>query len=85
MLIIDCFGHNIYIGDQLVGYIKDNALYISGRKFADITDDGVISFGAKQLGYVDDDGSIIIHGKEIGYIDGENNFVFYKSFANMSK
>lgn len=85
MLIIDCFGHNIYIDDNLVGYIQENQLIISGRKFADITDDGIISFGEKKLGFVDDDGSIIINNREVGYIDNGNNFVFYKSFANISK
>ena len=85
MLIIDCFGHNIYVDEDLIGYIQANELIISGRKFAGITDDGVISFGEKKLGYVDDDGSIIINGREIGYIDAENNFVFYKSFANIAK
>ena len=85
MLIINCFGHNIYIDENLVGYIQENQLIISGRKFADITDDGIISFGEKQLGYVDDDGSIIINNREVGYIDNDNNFVFYKSFANNTK
>ena len=84
MLIIDCFGHNIYIGDQIVGYIRDNLLYVSGRKFADITDDGEISFGDKYLGYVDDDGSIIIHDKEVGYINENNDFVFAMSRLNSS-
>lgn len=81
MLIIDCFGHNIYIDKDIVGYIKDNELIISGRKFADITDEGVISFGGKEVGYIDDDGSIIINDREVGYIDAQNNFVFYKSFV----
>lgn len=81
MLIIDCFGHNIYIDKDIVGYIKDNELIISGRKFADITDEGVISFGGKEVGYVEDDGSIIINDREVGYIDAQNNFVFYKSFV----
>lgn len=85
MLIINCFGHNIYIDENLVGYIQENQLIISGRKFADITDDGIIYFGEKQLGYVDDDGSIIINNREVGYIDNDNNFVFYKSFANNTK
>ena len=85
MLIIDCFGKNIYIEDEMVGYITENQLMISGRKFADITDDGIISFGPKRLGYVDDDGTIIINEREVGYIDGDNNFIFYKSFANLSK
>ena len=85
MLIIDCFGHNIYVDKDLIGYIQANELIISGRKFADITDDGVISFGQKELGYVDDDGSVIINNREVGYIDNDNNFVFYKSFANSTK
>ena len=79
MLIIDSFGKNIYLENDLIGYISDNKLFIKGNKFADITDDGEISFGPKKLGYVDDDGSIIINGKEVGYIDQDNNFVFYKS------
>lgn len=81
MLIIDSFGRNIYIDEKLVGYIGENTLFINGRKFADITDEGEISFGEKKIGYVDDDGSILINGKEVGYIDGDNNFVFYKSLA----
>lgn len=81
MLIIDSFGKNIYIEDDLVGYLKDNIMFIKGNKFADITDDGVISFGPKKLGYVDEDCSIIINGKEVGYIDPDNNFVFYKSLG----
>ena len=81
MLIIDSFGHNIIIGKDIVGYIKDNTLFVSGRKFADITDDGVISIGDKYMGYVDDDGSIIIKDKEVGYINENNDFVFYKSLA----
>ena len=85
MLIIDCFGHNIYVDDRLIGYIQENELIISGRKFADITDDGVISFNQKEIGYIDDDGSIIIKEKEVCYINGNNDFVFYKSFANMAK
>lgn len=81
MLIIECFNHNIYVDDKLIGYIGENTLLINGKKFADLTDDGIISFGDKELGYVDDDGSIIINNKEVGYIDADNNFVFYKSMA----
>ena len=85
MLIIDCFGHNIYIDKELVGYSQENELIITGRKFADITDDGIISFGQKEVGFIDDDGSIIINDREVGYIDADNNFVFNKSFANIKK
>ena len=83
MLIIDSFGHNIYIGDQLVGYIKDNVLFVSNRKFADITDNGDIFFDGKEVGYVEEDGSIIIHDKEVGYINENNDFVFYKTFGGI--
>ena len=81
MLIIDSFGKNIYIDEKLVGYIGGNVLYINGNKFAEISDDGIISFPPKKIGFVDDDGSIIINDKEVGYIDGDNNFVFYKSLG----
>lgn len=77
MLIIDSFGKNIYIEDNLVGYIGENVLYINGQKFAEITDDGKIFFPPKQIGYIDDDGTIFINSKEAGYIDGDNNFIFY--------
>ena len=81
MLIIDSFGKNIYIDEKLVGYIGENVLYINGNKFAEISDDGIISFPPKKIGFVDDDGSISINDKEVGYIDGDNNFVFYKSLG----
>lgn len=81
MLIIDSFGKNIYIDEQLVGYIGENVLFINGNKFAEITDDGIISFGDKKLGYIDDDNSIIINNREVGFVDAENNFIFYKSLA----
>lgn len=83
MLIIDSFGKNIYIDRDLVGYIGPNTLYIKGHKFADITDDGIISFGPKKIGYIDEDNSIIINGNEVGYIDGEHNFVFYNTIGNI--
>lgn len=82
MLIINCFGHNIYIDDRIVGYIKDNTLLIGGKKFAEITDDGIISMDNREIGFVDDDGSIIINDREVGYINEQNDFVFHKTLAN---
>ena len=78
MLIIDSFGKDIYVGDVRVGYIGDNELFMGKRKFADITDNGVLSFENQEIGYIEDDGSIIIRDKEVGYIDEKQNFVFYK-------
>ena len=76
-LIVDSFGKNIYINQELVGYIGRNVLFIGGRKFCDISDEGIISYDDIEIGYVDDDGSIIVKGEEVGYIDPDNNFVFY--------
>lgn len=83
MLFIDCFGHNIYVNKQLVGYIGENELLISGKKFADLSDDGIISINKKEVGYIDDDGTIIIRDKEVGYVDGNNDFVFFETWAKM--
>ena len=83
MLFIDCFGHNIYVSKQLVGYIGENELIISGKKFADLSDDGVISINKKEVGYIDDDGTIIIRDKEVGYVDGNNDFIFLETWQKM--
>lgn len=79
-LIVDSFGKNIYVHEQLVGYIGRNILYLAGKKFADISDEGIISYDDKEIGYVDDDGSIMVNDEEVGYVDPDNNFVFYKVF-----
>ena len=79
-LIVDSFGKNIYINEELVGYIGRNVLFIGGRKFADISDDGTISYDEVEIGYVDEDGSIIVKDEEVGYVDPNGNFVFYKPF-----
>ena len=83
MLFIDCFGHNIYVNKQLVGYIGENELIISGKKFADLSDDGVISINKKEVGYIDDDGTIIIRDKEVDYVDGNNDFIFLETWQKM--
>ena len=83
MLYIDCFGHNIYVNKQLVGYIGENELIISGKKFADLSDDGIISINKKEVGYIDDDGTIIIRDKEVGYVDGNNDFIFLETWQKM--
>ena len=83
MLFIDCFGHNIYVNKQLVGYIGENELIISGKKFADLSDDGVISINKKEVGYIDDDGTIIIRDKEVGYVDGNNDFIFLETWQKV--
>lgn len=79
MHIVNSFGKNIFIENKQIGYIDRKGLFINGHKFADVTEDGNISFGDKWIGYVDEDGYIIINDAEVGYIDLENNFVFYKT------
>ena len=77
MQIVECFGKNVFVGKQMIGYIDREGIFIDRQKFADITPEGVISFNKQEIGFVDDDGYIIIKGKEAGYIDTDNNFVFY--------
>ena len=77
MQIVECFGKNVFVGKQMIGYIDREGIFINRQKFADITPEGVISFNKQEIGFVDDDGYIILKGKEAGYIDTDNNFVFY--------
>ena len=77
MQIVESFGKNVFIGKQMIGYIDREGIFINRQKFADVTEDGIISYNKQRIGYVDEDGYIFIKGKEAGYIDTENNFVFY--------
>ena len=77
MQIVECFGKNVFVGKQMIGYIDREGIFINRQNFADITPEGVISYNKQEIGFVDDDGYIIIKGKEAGYIDTDNNFVFY--------
>lgn len=77
MQIVESFGKNIFVGDQMIGYIDREGIFINRHKFADVTPDGVISYNQQKIGYVDEDGYIIVKRKEVGYIDTDNNFVFY--------
>jgi len=78
MNIVPCFGKNIFVGDEIVGYIRPNELVVNKHVFATITDDGEISLNEKNVGYVDDDGTIYINDREVGYVDCDNNFRFIK-------
>ena len=52
MLFLDCYNKNVYIGDELVGYINHNGvIFISGRKFATLTEDGEIYIEKFKAGY----------------------------------
>ena len=58
MQIVESFGKNVFVGEKMVGYIDRQGIFINRQKFADITPEGEISFGAKKLGYVDEDAVI---------------------------
>ena len=85
MQIVECFGKNVFVGKQMIGYIDREGIFINRQKFAVVSPDGIISYNDQEIGYVDDDGSIIINDREVGYINEKNDFVFYKSFANLAK
>ena len=43
MLVLDSYGKNVYIGEELVGYIdRYGNMFINGKKFAFLTEDGKI-------------------------------------------
>lgn len=77
MQIVECYGKNVFVDKQMVGYIAREGIFINRQKFADLTSNGDIVRVNVKVGRIDEDGYIIIKGKEVGYIDNENNFVFY--------
>lgn len=77
MQIVECYGKNVFVGKQMVGYIAREGIFINRQKFADLTSNGDIVRVNVKVGHIDEEGYIIIKSKEVGYIDNDNNFVFY--------
>ena len=49
MLVIDSFGKNIIVDGNIIGYLRENVMFVSGRKFAEISDEGVITFDGRKI------------------------------------
>ncbi|MCH3909429.1 MAG: hypothetical protein LKF75_04440 [Bacilli bacterium] len=82
------YGHNIYIDDTLVGYISHDQegtaiLFISGRKFAEIDEEGHISMNDVEVGYIDDGGDVYLHNRYVGEVDPTNDIRFYGAKLKM--
>lgn len=87
MIIVQCYGHNVYIDETLVGYITKNTndegeIYISGHRFCKITDDGILTINREKVGYVDDGGDIYLHDRLVGEVTPQNDFRFVGSRLN---
>lgn len=87
MLIVPCYGHNVYIDDNCVGYITKNKfeegeIYISGHLFAKISDDGIITIDKEKVGYVDESEDIYLHDKLVGEVTPQYDFKFFGSKLN---
>lgn len=77
-----CYGRDVYIDDQLVGYIErlgdgDAAITISGKNFARLTGDGILLRNGAKIGEISDTAEIYFGAKQVGEIDANNDFVFY--------
>ncbi|MFA7222183.1 MAG: hypothetical protein WC148_01445 [Bacilli bacterium] len=82
MLVLDSYGKNVYIGEELVGYIdRYGNMFINGKKFAFLTEDGKIMIEENyEAGYIDDCGDVYLNHKKTGHIT-ENNDIYFSPKA----
>lgn len=77
MLFIDCFGKNVYVDKEHLGYISpEGDMFANGHKFGTLTEDGEIYLQDEYVGYIEDNGDIFINGEPGGYINNQNDLVF---------
>lgn len=70
MLFIECFGKNVYIDNELVGYISpDGDMFSNGHKFGSLTSEGDIYIQGEYIGYIEDNYDIYIKEELAGYVD----------------
>lgn len=82
MIVVQCYGHNVYIDSKLVGYISelddgDAAIYISGNKFARLTAEGLILIGGKEVGEIDDGGDVYLNNRLVGELTPQNDILLF--------
>ena len=77
MIFVQCFGKNVYIDDELVGYILPSGdFFANGHKFGTMSDQGEIYLQGEYVGYIDENYDIIINGEQGGYVNEQNDLVF---------
>ncbi len=87
MIVVPCYGHNVYIDSKLVGYISelddgDAAIYVSGNKFARLTAEGIVLISGKRVGEIDDAGDVYLNGKLVGEITPQNDIRLFSEKLN---
>jgi len=76
MIFIECYGKNVYIDEELVGYISpDGDFFAKGHKFGAMSAEGDIYLQGEYVGYIEDN-DIIINGEPGGYVNERNDLVF---------
>ncbi|MBQ9265541.1 MAG: hypothetical protein IJ186_00510 [Bacilli bacterium] len=80
MIFVDCYNKNVYIGEDLVGYINHKGvIYINGKRFAELTAEGEIYLeGTYLAGYIDEAGDIYLNNKKVGILKANNDLYFSK-------
>ena len=77
MIFVDCYRKNVFIKDNLVGYIDgEGFIYISGKKFAELTEAGDIYVNDELVGYIEDGGDIYLRDKLVGHVTPSNDLKF---------
>lgn len=85
MIVTECYGKNIFLNDEQVGYVSrrpdgDSEWYIMGRKVARMTYDGKIAISGRQIGCIDDNGDIFLNGQKRGELGP--NYELYLTSLN---
>ena len=78
MLFLDSFGKNVYIDDQLAGYISPDSgdMFANGYKFGSLTEYGEIYLQNEYVGYIEDNGDIYIGEFVGGYVSPSGDLHF---------
>lgn len=76
MIFIECYGKNIYIDDELVGYISpDGDFFANGYKFGSMSAEGDIYIQGEYVGYIEDNYDFIINGEISGHVNPNNDIM----------
>ena len=87
MLFLDSYGKNVYIDDELVGYISPSSgdMFARGYKFGSLSEYGEIYLQGEYVGYIEDNGDIYIEDLVGGYVSPTGDLHFDSIALNKRK
>ena len=85
MHFVDCYNKNIYLKDELIGYINgDGHMYVYHKPIGFLHERGDVVINGQKAGYISSNGEIYFRGSIKGYLGPGSDLIFEELLGHAS-